>query len=118
MVSSERRNNTLFNIGLVAKEASLSMKTFSDYDRIRLFCKSGQTVSSQPHFTYLYQNKRYPGSHLKEIVIRKLDKVYIQISDIVPFQYKPGSFSNLSNVKNWLECLTIINSLKQLQRFF
>ena len=118
MVFIQRRNITLFNIGQAGKEASLSMKTFSDYDKNRLFCKRGQIVSGQSHLTYFCQNKSYPGGHLKEIAIRKLDKVYIQISDFVPFQYKSGLCSNLWNGKNWLEYPTIRNALKQPQKFF
>ena len=118
MVSSQRRNDILFNIGQVANEASLSMKTFYNYNRIRLSCKSGQTVSGQSHLTYFCQNKIYLGGHLREIGLRKLDKVYIQISDFLPSQYKLGLFSNLSTIKNRREFATIRNSLKQLQIFF
>ena len=118
MVSSQRRNDILSNIGQAANEASLSMKTFYNYNRIRLFCKSGQIVSGQSHLTYFYQNKIYLGGHLWEIGLRKLDKVYIQISDFLPSQYKLGLFSNLSTIKNRCEFATIRNSLKQLQIFF
>ena len=118
MVSSQRRNDILLNIGQAANEASLSMKTFSDYYRIRLFCKSGQIVSGQSHLTYFYRNKIYLGGHLREISIRKLDKVYIQISDFLPSRYKLGLFSNLSTIKNRREFATIRSALKQLRSFF
>jgi hypothetical protein len=118
MVSSQRRNDILLNIGQAANEASLSMKTFYNYNRIRLFCKSGQIVSGQSHLTYFYQNKIYLGGHLWEIGLRKLDKVYIQISDFLPSQYKLGLFSNLSTIKNRCEFGTIRNALKQLQKIF
>ena len=113
MVSSQRRNDIIINIGQAANEASLSMKTFYNNNRIRLFCKSGQS-----HLTYFYRNKIYLGGHLREISIRKLDKVYIQISDFLPSRYKLGLFSNLSIIKNRREFATIRSALKQLQSFF
>ena len=118
MVSSQRRNDIISNIGQAANEASLSMKTFYNNNRIRLFCKSGQIVSGQSHLTYFYRNKIYLGGHLREISIRKLDKVYIQISDFLPFRYELGLFSNLSTIKNRREFSIIRSALKQLQNFF
>ena len=117
MVSSQRRNNTMSNIGQAANEASLSMKTFYN-NQIRLLCKSGQIVSGQSHLTYFYRKKIYLGGHLREISIRKLDKVYIQISDFLPSRYKLGLFSNLSIIKNRREFATIRSASKQLQNFF
>ena len=118
MVSSQRRNDIIINIGQAANKASLSMKTFYNNNRIKLFCKSGQIVSGQSHLTYFYRNKIYLGGHLREIRIQKLDKVYIQISDFLPSQYKLGLFSNLSTIKNRHEFASIRNSLKQLKFFF
>ena len=118
MVSSQRRNDIISNIGQAANEASLSMKTFYNNNRIKLFCKSGQIVSGQSHLTYFYQNKIYLGGHPWEIGLRKLDKVYIQISDFLPSRYKLGLLSNLSIIKNRREFATIRSALKQLQSFF